>query len=177
MPATEAQQILKTFLQYEKNGLIPNRFPDDAHDKIEYNTADASLWLFVTLWELQKSHKDDHFIALIFPSLTRILTAHLEGTDFNIKVLDSGLLSAGETPWQLTWMDAKMGDHTFTPREGCPVEINALWYNALKIYQQFQKSLKDKTLDISAYIKTFENNFTKTLRIINYKRIIRCLEM
>lgn len=160
MHPSEAQQIIKTFLQYEKNGLIPNRFPDDAHDEIEYNTADATLWLFLALWELQQKHRDDDFLKEIFPKLTNIIKSHIVGTDFGIKVHNSGLLMAGEAPWQLTWMDAKIGDQIFTPRRGCAVEINALWYNALKIYQAFQKSLKNNTLDISAYIKAFENRFT-----------------
>ncbi len=162
MEPNEAQQIIKTFLQYEKNGLIPNRFPDNADDDIEYNTVDATLWLFVAVWELQQKHQDLAFIQSIFSSLTKIIKAHIEGTDFNIKVLESGLLRAGEAPWQLTWMDAKIGDYTVTPRSGCAVEINALWYNALKIYQSFQKTVKDKTLDVKPYIKTFEKSFAST---------------
>lgn len=161
MSLTQAQQILKTFLQSEKNGLIPNRFPDDPLDTIEYNTIDATLWLFVVLWELEKNDFESHFLLEVFPILTRILKAHIAGTDFNIKVLDSGLLSAGETGLALTWMDARVDAFVVTPREGCAVEINALWYNALKIYQAFQKQIKDTTLNVTPYVKAIEKNFTK----------------
>ena len=159
MALGEAQLIIKTFLQYQRHGLIPNRFPDDPHDEIEYNTIDASLWLFVAVWELHQKSPDKVFIEQIFETLTMIIEAHLVGTDFNIGVLDSGLLSGGEAPWQLTWMDAKIGDHTVTPRRGCPVEINCLWYNALKIYQSLGKEIKQSLLEVEPWIEKFEASF------------------
>jgi len=155
----EAQGIIHTFLQHEREGLIPNRFPDDPKDEVEYNTADATLWLFVALWELQQRKADKKFIKQIFPKLTKILEHHLQGTGFNIKLLQSGLLHAAEEPWQLTWMDARIGNYSVTPRMGCPVEINMLWYNALRIYAEFKTLLKDDSLDVIYYLELFEKNF------------------
>jgi len=156
----EARDIITTFLAYEKDGLIPNRFPDDPADTIEYNTVDASLWLFVAAWELQQKNPSQTFLKQIFPALSRIIKAHLNGTHFNIKVLESGLLSAGQEPWQLTWMDAKIGDYSVTPRMGCAVEVNMLWYNALQIYQQFGALLKKESVNVEPYISLFEKNFS-----------------
>jgi len=158
----EAQLIIKTFLQYQQHGLIPNRFPDDPEEAIEYNTIDASLWLFVSVWELHEKKPDTLFIEQIYEALTSILEAHLVGTHFNIEVLESGLLSGGEAPWQLTWMDARIGDHTVTPRRGCAIEINMLWYNALKIYQALSKEVGQKLLVVDPWIKKFEKSFEKT---------------
>lgn len=155
----ESRGIIKTFLKYEQNGLIPNRFPDDSNDPIEYNTADATLWLFVAAWALQEKSPSKAFVKTIFPKLTRIIAAHIKGTEFNIGVLGNGLLSAGKEPWQLTWMDARIGDYSVTPRMGCAVEINMLWYNALKIYEAFGVELDDKKFDVEPWLSQFEKNF------------------
>ena len=162
MTPGEVQAVFKTFLHYQKDGLIPNRFPDNPEDEIEYNTADATLWLFVALWETQKKAPDIGFLQTVFADLTLIIEAHLKGTHFNIGMQANGLLAQGEAPWQLTWMDAKIGDYTVTPRRGLAVEINALWYNALKIYQSFQSTLKDNTLNVAKPVKQFEKAFIKT---------------
>lgn len=162
MSPGETQAVIRTFLHYQKDGLIPNRFPDNQDDEIEYNTADATLWLFVALWETQQKTPDVYFLRTVFADLTLILQAHIEGTHFNIGLQPNGLMSQGEAPWQLTWMDAKIGDFTVTPRQGLVVEINALWYNALKIYQSFQGTLKDKSFSVAEPIKLFEKSFVKT---------------
>ena len=136
-----ARNIIRTFLLYLKDGLIPNRFPDQGEIP-EYNTIDASLWLFIVLYEFQLKFNDKEFIAECLPKLREILLAYRNGTHFNIHMLDNGLIYGGEKLSQLTWMDAKVGDYVVTPRQGCPVEINALWYNALCIMVEFEKLCK-----------------------------------
>lgn len=137
----ESQSILKTFFENIDRGMLPNRFPDNDQDAVEYNTVDATLWLFVALYEYYQKFQDATFIKKHFNHLTDILTHHFEGTRYNIHVTDEGFLWAGEPGVQLTWMDAKVGDFVVTPREGCAVEIQALWYNALMIYQYFEQEL------------------------------------
>lgn len=132
-----SKSILETFLRSVDQGMLPNRFPDSPNDPVEYNTMDATLWLFVALYEYLQKFQDLDFIAANFDALTDILEHHCNGTRFNIKVTPEGFLSGGEDLAQLTWMDAKVGDYVVTPRHGAPVEIQALWYNALRIYQFF----------------------------------------
>ncbi len=128
-----AESIFRTFLTYLDRGMIPNRFPDLGEEP-EYNTIDATLWLFVALYEYFEKFEDRTFISEVYPSLTSIIDSHYQGTRYNIHVTEEGLLCGGEAKTQLTWMDAKVGDHVVTPRQGCAVEINALWYNVLMIY-------------------------------------------
>ena len=146
----ESQSILKTFFENIDGGMLPNRFPDNDRDAVEYNTVDATLWLFVALYEYYQKFQDATFIKKNFKHLTDILTHHFEGTRYNIHVTDEGFLWAGEPGVQLTWMDAKVGGFVVTPREGCAVEIQALWYNALMIYQFFHKELGlDRTVIVT----------------------------
>ncbi|MFN7117589.1 MAG: amylo-alpha-1,6-glucosidase [Saprospiraceae bacterium] len=139
-----SKSILRTFLQYLDRGMLPNRFPDQG-EAPEYNTFDATLWLFVVLYEYYEKFQDLAFIGEVFPKLTEVLDFHVNGTRYNIHVTPEGLLFGGEGLAQLTWMDAKVGDYVVTPRQGCPVEINALWYNALEIYTFFAAILNQKT--------------------------------
>jgi predicted glycogen debranching enzyme len=128
-----AAQVLRTFARYISQGMLPNRFPD-AGDAPEYNTADATLWFFVTLHEYLRFTSDAALARELWPALLDILEWHRRGTRHGIAVdPDDGLLRAGESGVQLTWMDAKVGDWVVTPRIGKPVEINALWCNALRI--------------------------------------------
>lgn len=136
-----SQSIIRTFLQYLNQGLLPNRFPDSGETP-EYNTFDATLWLFVILYEYFERFQDLDFIAEVFPKLQEIIDWHQRGTNYNIHVTPEGLLFGGEDLQQLTWMDAKVGDYVVTPRQGCPVEINALWYNALEIMAVFAQALQ-----------------------------------
>lgn len=136
----ESKSILRTFLKSLDRGMLPNRFPDQG-EAPEYNTFDATMWLFVVLYEYFEQFGDLAFIEEIFPSLTEILEAHIKGTRYNIHVTPEGLLFGGEGLVQLTWMDAKVGDYVVTPRQGCPVEINALWYNALQIYAELAEHI------------------------------------
>lgn len=140
----ESKSIIQTFLKYLDQGMLPNRFPDQG-EAPEYNTFDATLWLFVVLYEYYEKFKDAAFIAEVMPTLKEILEFHIQGTRYNIHTTPEGLLFGGEGLAQLTWMDAKVGDYVVTPRQGCPVEINALWYNALQIYTTFAKLLHQST--------------------------------
>lgn len=133
-----SKSIIRTFLQYLDKGMIPNRFPDEGQTP-EYNTIDATLWLFVALYEYYIRFKDLNFIIEVMPALLEIIEAHHRGTRYGIHVTGEGLLCGGEEGIQLTWMDAKVGESVVTPRTGCPVEVNALWYNALEIFRFFSR--------------------------------------
>ncbi|MGI8431863.1 MAG: amylo-alpha-1,6-glucosidase [Chthoniobacterales bacterium] len=127
----EAGYILRTFAHYVRDGLIPNMFPDGANEGL-YHTADATLWFFHAFARYLAATDDKLTLELLLPTLRDIADHHLTGTKFNIHVDPAdGLLVQGEEGYQLTWMDAKMGDWVVTPRRGKAVEINALWYNAL----------------------------------------------
>ncbi len=136
-----AASVLRTFASFVSQGMLPNRFPD-AGEPPEYNTADASLWFFVAVHAYLKCTADPAFAAEIYPTLKDIFRWHLRGTRFGIVVdKTDGLLRAGEPGVQLTWMDAKVGDWVVTPRIGKPVEINALWFNAVSILRGLAEEL------------------------------------
>jgi predicted glycogen debranching enzyme len=136
-----ARDILRTWARFVEDGLLPNNFPDGAGEP-EHNTADATLWFFEALRQYFQVTQDLDLIRDLFPVLAAIIDAHVHGTDFNIKVdpMDA-LLSAGSPEVQLTWMDAKIGNWVVTPRRGKPVEINALWINALYTMANFAGTL------------------------------------
>ena len=127
-----ARKILFAFARYVDSGMLPNNFPD-AGGLPEYNTVDAALWYFEAARQYFEATRDTETIAKLYPILDQIINAYLKGTRYHIHVDEAdGLLYAGEEGVQLTWMDAKVGDSVVTPRIGKPVEVNALWYNALK---------------------------------------------
>jgi len=127
-----AKKILFAFSRYVDGGMLPNNFPD-AGGQPEYNTVDAALWYFEAVRQYFEATKDTAAVSKLYPVLAQIINAHLKGTRYRIHVDETdGLLYAGEEGVQLTWMDAKVGDWVVTPRIGKPVEVNALWYNALK---------------------------------------------
>ena len=129
----EAGYILRTFGHYVRDGLIPNLFPEGETEGL-YHTADASLWFFEALQRYVAVTDDRTTLALLLPALVDIAEHHLRGTRFGIGVDPAdGLLRQGAPGYQLTWMDAKVGDWVVTPRRGKAVEINALWYNALRL--------------------------------------------
>jgi predicted glycogen debranching enzyme len=131
----EARWILRTFAHYVRDGLIPNMFPEGQNQGL-YNTADATLWFFHALHRYLERTKDQTTLRLLLPTLKQIVQHHIQGTRFGIKVDPAdGLLNQGAEGFQLTWMDAKVGDWVVTPRRGKAVEINALWYNALRLLQ------------------------------------------
>jgi predicted glycogen debranching enzyme len=132
---------LRTFAAFVSDGLLPNRFPDGS-EAPEYNTVDATLWYFVAIDEYVRASGDLKLLTELFPVLRSIVQWHQRGTRHGIRVDDAdGLLRAGEPGVQLTWMDAKIGDWVVTPRVGKPVEINALWFNALAIMRDFARQL------------------------------------
>ena len=129
----EAGHILRTFSHYVRDGLIPNLFPEGEKTGA-YHTADATLWFFEAIHRYVASSGDRITLRLLLPVLRDIVAHHLRGTRFGIHVDPAdGLLSQGAEGYQLTWMDAKVGDWVVTPRRGKAVEINALWYNALEL--------------------------------------------
>ncbi|MBW4468283.1 MAG: amylo-alpha-1,6-glucosidase [Pegethrix bostrychoides GSE-TBD4-15B] len=136
-----ARLILRTFAQYVDQGMLPNRFPD-AGEVPEYNTVDATLWYFEAIQHYYKATQDDDLLGELYPILAEIIDWHCRGTRYNIHLDPAdGLLYAGEAGLQLTWMDAKVGDWVVTPRTGKAVEINALWYNALRTMARFARML------------------------------------
>lgn len=136
-----ARLILRTFAQYVSQGMLPNRFPD-AGETPEYNTVDATLWYFEAIQHYYKATQDDDLLMELFPALADIIDWHCRGTRYNIHLDPAdGLLYAGATGLQLTWMDAKVGDWVVTPRTGKPIEVNALWYNALRTMAKFARML------------------------------------
>jgi predicted glycogen debranching enzyme len=140
---TEAGYILRTFAQYVRDGLIPNLFPEGEKGGL-YHTADATLWYFHALDRYLHATGDRPTLLMLMPTLRDIVAHHLRGTRFGIGVdPDDGLLREGEIGYQLTWMDAKMGDWVVTPRRGKPVEINALWYNALRLMADWLRDIDE----------------------------------
>jgi predicted glycogen debranching enzyme len=135
----EAGYILRTFGHYIRDGLIPNMFPEREREGL-YHTADATLWYFHAIERYVEATGDRDTLRLLLPKLLDIIDHHLRGTRFGIHVdpLD-GLLVQGEAGYQLTWMDAKVGDWVVTPRRGKAVEINALWYNALRLTSRWAR--------------------------------------
>jgi predicted glycogen debranching enzyme len=133
----EAEYILKTFAHYVRDGLIPNMFPDGEREGL-YNTADATLWFFHAVDRYVTKTGDTQTLHELLPTLQRIMACHLQGTRFGIGVDPSdGLLRQGAQGYQLTWMDAKVDDWVVTPRRGKAVEINALFYNALRLLERW----------------------------------------
>jgi predicted glycogen debranching enzyme len=137
--AEEAALVLRTFANYVRDGLIPNLFPEGESEGL-YHTADASLWFFHALDRYVAATMDHETLDAVLPALHDIVDHHLRGTRFGI-VVDSvdGLLRQGQAGYQLTWMDAKVGDWVVTPRRGKAVEINALWYNALRLLKKWTR--------------------------------------
>lgn len=135
----EAKEILETFARYVHHGMVPNMFPDDGQSPL-YNTADASLWYFYAVDQYLRYVDTDEACAFvqatIYPCLKEIIHAYQHGTDFSIYMEEDGLIHAGSGLDQVTWMDVRVGDWVATPRHGKPVEINALWYNALCVMKK-----------------------------------------
>lgn len=148
----QGRQVLSVFAQHVSEGMIPNRF-DDYTNQPHYNTVDASLWFIHACFEYLEASRDHKtFDAVLRPACTAILDGYRRGTRFQIRMDQAdGLISQGDPHTQLTWMDAKCGDTAFTPRQGKPVEINALWYHALVLMGE--SDLAAKVAD--SFRKTF----------------------
>jgi len=131
-----AKHVLTGFSKYVDRGMLPNRFPD-AGEAPEYNTVDATLWFFEAVRSFVQYTGDYEFVRTsLYSVLQDIIEWHVKGTRYRIHVDDDGLLFSGEPGVQLTWMDARVGDRVVTPRYGKPVEIQALWYNALRVMEE-----------------------------------------
>ncbi len=140
--ADVAKAILREFAQHVDRGMLPNRFPDD-NEAPEFNTVDATLWFFEAVRAYAAEAGDHKFVRELYPVLADIVDWHIKGTRYGIHMLDNGLLNAGEAGVQLTWMDAKIDEWVVTPRSGKPVEIQALWYNALKVMEELAARFGD----------------------------------
>lgn len=144
----DAKDILLSFSKCIKNGLVPNMFPDNGKDPL-YNTADASLWYFYAVYNYLKYVNTDEawkFVEdYIYPSLQEIMGAYRKGTKYSIGMDDDALMCAGSGRDQVTWMDVRIGNEVITPRHGKPVEINALWYNALMTMEEISRGIARRT--------------------------------
>ncbi len=164
-----AKDILLQFLKFIHGGMLPNRFPDQGETP-EYNTVDATLWFFDVIWQYL-SYRDDEAwrtdaLELIrdqfYPALKSIINHHLVGTRYGIHADNEGFLWAGDLSTQLTWMDAKVGDVAITPRAGRPVEIQALWYNALRTVEELGRKFQDSFADYCAGVANrLQTNFER----------------
>jgi predicted glycogen debranching enzyme len=156
-----ARSILRTFAKYINQGMLPNRFPD-AGEQPEYNTVDATLWYFEAVRAYYSATDDDTLLGELFPVLADIIDWHSRGTRYNIH-LDAadGLLYAGVAGVQLTWMDAKVDDWVVTPRIGKPIEVNALWYNALRAMAKFARQLGKPHQEYEAMAERAKYRFSR----------------
>lgn len=139
-----AARVLRSFAAHVSEGMLPNRFPDSGGEP-EYNTVDATLWYFHAIDACARAADDDELVRELWPLLIEIVDWQLRGTRFRIGVDPAdGLLRAGESGSQLTWMDARVGNRAVTPRVGKPVEVNALWHHALVVMARFGRTLGDQ---------------------------------
>ncbi len=159
----DASYILRTFAHYICDGLIPNMFPEGKTQGL-YHTADATLWFFHAAGRYFDYTHDRHLMRQLLPQFMDIIGHHLRGTRFNIHVdHKDGLLVQGAPGYQLTWMDAKVDDWVVTPRRGKAVEINALWYNALRLLEKWLREAKrdDEANDISVHAEKAQKSFNE----------------
>jgi predicted glycogen debranching enzyme len=159
-----AGSIIRTFSKYVNKGMLPNVFPGDGSPPQEdqYNTIDATLWYFEAIRTYHAATEDDKLLGELFPVLVDVIDWHIKGTRYNIKLdLNDGLISGGQEGLQLTWMDAKYEGKVFTPRIGKPVEINALWYNALRTMSKFAKRLGKPCEEYDAMAQTTLKGFAR----------------
>lgn len=137
-----ARSVLETFARHVDRGMVPNRFPDEGTEP-EYNNVDATLWFVEAVRAYHEATRDDAFRRQVYPLLVEIVERHLRGTRFGIRADVDGLLSSGEPGQQLTWMDARVDGVVVTPRSGKPVEVQALWHNALRVVALYAADLGD----------------------------------
>lgn len=157
-----AKSILTEFARHVDQGMLPNRFAD-AGETAEYNTVDATLWYFEAARALAQATGDSDFIrSELFETFATIIDWHIAGSRHGIRMDTDGLLHAGEPGVQLTWMDAKIGDWVVTPRIGKPVEIQALWYHALKVMEEWAEQFGN-----DARARTYGNLARKASRSFN----------
>ncbi len=155
----EARAILRTFAHYIKDGLIPNLFPEGRRTGL-YHTADATLWFFHALDRYYEMTDDRDTLMVLYPALKEVMEHHVKGTHFGIGVdACDGLLKASAPDSALTWMDAKVEDWVVTPRRGKPVEIQGLWYNAVRLMGQWAGDLGERSDRWDVLAKRIETSF------------------
>lgn len=153
-----AESILRTFMAYCRKGLMPNLFPEGTQAP-GYNTVDASLLFILAVYEYYQRTHNLEFVKDAYPVMKEIIEWYKKGTDYGIYMDADGLISAGQGYDQVTWMDVRVEDILPTPRHGKPVEINAYWYNALKIMEYFQKYDTEDSNDYSGLAQKVQNSF------------------
>ena len=158
--AAEARDTLMTFAQHLRDGLIPNLFPEgDQHGL--YHTADATLWFFHAIDRYVTLTRDVETVRSLLPALDEIVSAHRAGTRFGIRVDADGLLTQGDPALPLTWMDAKVEDWVVTPRRGKPVEINALWFNAVCLLSEWRRALDVEASELEELARLTRRSFNE----------------
>jgi predicted glycogen debranching enzyme len=166
----EAREILATFAAYARDGLIPNMFQDAGGEPL-YNTVDAPLWFFYAVQKLLQYTSDYAFVRdCLHLTMKGIIEQYRQGTRFEIRVTGDGLVEAGSPDLQLTWMDAKVGDWVVTPRAGKPVEVNALWYNALMFMSELSTVFGEPDL-----YSRLANQTQTSFRAVFWNEEARCL--
>lgn len=158
----DAKSILKTFARYCSNGMLPNVFPAFEGEELQYNTIDAAPWYFFAVLKYLEYTNDYNFIEKeIYPALKEIVSRHIKGTRYNIHIDDNGFLNGGDKDTQLTWMDVKYKGWAVTPRYGKPVEIQALWYNGMKLMEELSEKFGEDTQTYSNLANRLKDNFEK----------------
>jgi predicted glycogen debranching enzyme len=157
---SEARGILLTFARYLRDGLIPNLFPEGGQEGL-YNTADATLWFFHAIDRYVTLTNDGDTLRDLLPALDEVVRMHRAGTRFGIHVDEDGLLTQGAENLALTWMDAKVGDWVVTPRRGKTVEINALWYNAVRLLANWNRSFERDGTELDALADRARDSFNR----------------
>ena len=157
----EAKSILRTFARYEKEGLMPNLFPEGGKEPM-YNTVDAALLFINCVWLYYEATKDLAFAEEMYPVMERILNGYRKGTRFGIHMAQDGLITAGDGLDQVTWMDVRVGEILPTPRHGKPVEVNAYWYNALRIMAEFSRKRDGDGTGYETLAEKVKESFTET---------------
>ncbi|MFW5942341.1 MAG: amylo-alpha-1,6-glucosidase [Chloroflexota bacterium] len=156
-----AARILRTYAHFVDEGILPNRFPDQGETP-EYNTVDATLWYFEAIRAYLRQTDDAALLEALFPVLENIIDWHRRGTRYNIRLDEAdGLLYAGAEGVQLTWMDARVDEWVVTPRAGKAVEVNALWYNALRTMADFARRLGRDAESYEALAQAAQNGFQR----------------
>lgn len=153
-----AESILRTFMLYCKKGLMPNLFPEGTASP-GYNTVDASLLFILAVYEYYRRTQDIVFVKSAWHTMTEIAEWYQRGTDYGIRMDVDGLIQAGQDYDQVTWMDVRVGEILPTPRHGKPVEVNAYWYNALCILEEFRKFCPEESADYGALAEKVKESF------------------
>ena len=156
----DAKSILRTFLQYEQDGLVPNLFPEGTAEPM-YNTVDAALLMINIIWHYAEKTGDLDFVREAWPVMERVIRHYRQGTKHGIHMDADGLICAGEGLDQVTWMDVRVGDILPTPRHGKPVEINAYWYSALRIMDALAEKLGLDQADYASLAKQVKASFAQ----------------